>query len=397
MINSANTSSNIYAFATLLFSFPGVPNGNVDSDDRAKLKESIDQLTNEAKTGNEDAIELLINFSSGADPSGIRQLAKQSLLDLYKDPAVGDHTKSQILDQALALYERTNKIYHGPDSAFSPHEIAAPVLYLAGQRAHGLELFDTRKQINECLHGKLYPGDFNEDAERVENEIETAVAVNDVDGEAGVTQAVVVKGSEDLLDRGRFVRQEEMMNGAKTMFSRLKTYENCLDLNNEVAFNRDVKKNVAGLTPEKATAIAIVNTDGHWVVLTLQRAEEGKVNCCVADSNFNEGSQLPDKVKNQLKNALNDTMGEFEFVGKSMQQDTPNACGALATHFVSVLDSNPDVCKPGFNVKNALEKSADDFMTLTSDQKNAMVTGIRAGLYGACEQVMNVHAENTGW
>lgn len=361
MLNFAGT----YQLAVPLFSSVSNASNAVADKDQDACKASIESLAKEVKSGNEDAIELLINFASGTDHPDIRQLAEQSLIDLYSDPQVSDHTKLQIREQALAFYEvakDANNAKKKDGSQFVPHEISPQILYLAGQQACSLDSAPTEtiSKINECLHGQIYKHN---------------------------------NGAHDpnLLVRGRFVSGDELIN-CRTQFSNLKPHTNCLDLNDEKSIKNEIEKMTAGLDGT-GPATAFVNTGGHWVPLILQRASggTGKVNCYVLDSHFQEGSRLSENIETKLTTALNDKMGKFHFIGAPMQENTPNACGPLAMRLLTDLNSHPDVHSPDFDIEAAIKKSVSNWFALDDNQKNAMVTAIRAQLLGATARAVNAN------
>lgn len=347
-----------YYLAQPLFS---VPTSSDVNENNTACKESIASLAAEAKSGNEYAIEMLINFASGANYPDVRQLAEQSLLDLYTDPTVSCHTKSQIEEQALAFHNVTEEANAAQrkNSGFSPHEISAQVLYLAGQRAHNLGQRNTEDRINERLRGQIYKhGNAPEE-------------------------------DKDLLSRGRLVFGPELINGSKQL-RHLKPHEPCLDLTNQGAFRKAIGEIAVGL--EHGTpATGFVNTGAHWVPLILQRTPNDKVNCYVLDSNHQDGSKLSERIKRELAMSLGELLGEFYFKGAAMQSHTPNACGPLAMRLLSDLDSDPDICTLDFDIQTAIETSVNKWIGLDEEQKNAVVTGIRCQLLGATVRAVNAN------
>lgn len=331
------------------------------NENNAACKESIDSLAEEARTGNDDAIEMLINFASGANYSYVRQLAEQSLIDLYADPTVSSRSKSQIEEQALAFHEVTETANSAQqeNNEFSPHEISAQVLYLAGQRAHSLGQRNTEYRINERLRGQLYKHGNGPEEDK------------------------------DLLSRGRFVFDSELINGSKQL-QHLKPQGHCLDLTNQGAFRKAIGEIAIGLK-HGAPATAFVNTGAHWVPLILQLTPNDKVNCYVLDGNHQDGSTLPERIETELTISLGDQVGKFTFKGAAMQAHTPNACGPLAMRLLSDLDRDPDICTPGFDIQTAIETSVNKWIGLDEDQKNAVVTGIRSQLLGATVRAVNAN------
>ncbi|HJV80566.1 hypothetical protein [Noviherbaspirillum sp.] len=335
------------------------PIGSTASESEKACRTSIASLAEEAKAGNDDAIEMLINFSAGANHSEIRQLAEQSLIDLYTDPTVSDHTKSQIEEQALAFHELTEKANAAPkeNSGFVPHEISAQILYLAGQRAHSLNQRNTEDMINARLRGQVY------------------------------RHGNAPEEDKDLLSRGRLVFGHELINGSKQL-RHLRPHETCLDLANQAGFKKAIGE-IKSHLKQGAPATIFVNTGGHWVPLILQRNRGDKINCHVVDSNHQDGSKLSEQIESGLKEALDDQMGKFYFKDASMQTCTPNACGPLAMRLLFVLDSMSGIDSPDFDMPAAIETSINAWNELDEKQQNATVTGIRAELLGATVRAVN--------
>ncbi|WP_136417430.1 hypothetical protein [Herbaspirillum sp. ST 5-3] len=337
------------------------PIGSTASESEMACRTSIASLAKEARSGNGDAIEMLINFSAGANHSALRQLAEQSLIDLYTDPTVSDHTKSQIEEQALAFHELTENAntVTKDNSDFVPHEISAQILYLAGQRAHSLNQRNTENTINARLCGQVYKhGNAPEE-------------------------------DKDLLSRGRLVFGHELINGSKQL-RHLKPHETCLDLADQAGFKKAIGEVNVHLK-QGAPATIFVYKDGHCLSLILQRNRDDKVNCHVADSYHQEGSKLPEQFERELKEALGEQMGKFYFKGASMQAHTPNACGPLTMYLLSALDRMSGIDSPDFDMPAAIGAIIKAWNALNEEQQNAIVTGIRANLLGATVRAVNAN------
>jgi len=333
--------------------------------DREKVTSQLSELFTLAGSGDEDAVELLINLSAGSHDSQVALSAQKALLQVYGDPLTLQSVRKAIASQACKLFEaseaaKTKKaamdVPPRSDSKSSPvassaptFHLKVPVLYLAGQHAHESKHTALEQQINETLKNRCFGGD-------------------------GVAEA---GGESDLLTRGRFVRSEELL-AATRQLKALPVHDQCLELSppsGSASFTSQIRPIREAVSQDKKPRAVFVNTGNHWVTLVLLPAKDPRsnlVDAVIVDTN----QQAPldaSPVQEAVQNALGAFSGQpVQLLGGAMQTHAPNACGALSVGLVRVLDQfmirNPEAgidaltghIRQGVNAWNGLHSTAQD-------------------------------------
>jgi hypothetical protein len=317
------------------------------NEDIATASRHVEELVNNAKSGNADAIELLANFASGDHTSEIRQIAEQSLMDIYFSKDTGAHIKSQIEEHAFALFELAQ--------SKPGFQVSVQLLYLAAQIAHDRNFDNREEQINKCLDKQIFP-----------------------EGHPG-------EAEESLTCSSRLITQSELMVASE---KNINVAKNVLSLEDST-FLEDVQTIAAGvITGEQKIISTVVNTGNHWVSLIVQLDLNNVVNCYVRDSNGSTGNSSKTEIGAHLRKALGSQM-KFTFFGPSMQANVPNACGALHIRLLDKIGKK--FINSHKNIEEIIEDDIRQWNELTPDEQKAIVIGIRASLFSDQARVMKTN------
>ncbi len=340
-----------------------------------KVTSQLSELFVSARSGDEDAVELLINLSAGSHDSEVALSAQEALLQLYGDTHTLQSVRKAIASQACKLFEASEaakakkaamSVPPRSDSKSSPvassaptFHLKVPVLYLAGQHAHESKYTELEHQINETLKKRCFRGD-------------------------GVAEA---SGESDLLTRGRFVRSEELL-AATRQLRVLPVHDQCLELgppSGRASFTSQIHSIRDAVIKEKTPRAVFVNTGNHWVTLVLLPAKDPRsnlVSAVIVDTN-EHAAPRDSLVRKAVGEALDQFAGQpVELFGGAMQTHVPNACGALSVWWVRALDHfitqhpNADIDA----LTTWIRQSVNDWSGLDSAAQDGRVTAIRAHL-----------------
>jgi hypothetical protein len=326
-----------------------------------KLKSGISGLMTRAKSGDEEAVELLLNFSSLADGNKVAEAAKSALVQLYGAPDTQQGVRQIIAAQACRLFEASQKIggdRQGTAPARPTVHLKTPILYLAGQHAHEQGQRALESQINDTLQRRCFS-----------EAVRTAPA-----------------HERDLLTTGRFVRSEELLGATRAMQS-IAVYPHCLELNPPVASTAfedavGVMRNAA--IQQKNPQAAFVNTGNHWVTLVIcppEAADSEQVGAMIVDTHLSLPAQAEVPVLKKIQSALGDGVVEpVSLRASEMQTHVPNACGPLSIWLIRSLDAYlQETPHAGFSMlQKIVDRFMDDWHQMKPDTQQGMVISARA-------------------
>ena len=298
------------------------------SADKESITREISSLVDSARTGDEDAVELLLNLSAGSRRSEVAPLAEKALLQLYSDSDTLPTVRKTIASQACKLFEASeaakarsaekpaqDSISSSVASSAPTFHLKVPVLYLAGQHAHKSNYPALKTQINETLKNRCFAG-------------------------ADVAEA---SGEADLLTRGRFVRSEELLAATGGLRS-LPVHGQCLELNppaGGTSFASQIQSIRNAVSTEKKPRAVFVNTGAHWVTMVLFPVKillSNLVDVVIVDTN-QQAPRSASPVRKAVQDALGSRFSQpMQLLGGAMQTHVPNACGALSVGWVRALD-----------------------------------------------------------
>lgn len=352
--------------------------------DREKVTSQLSELFTIAGSGDEDAVELLINLSAGSHDSQVALSAQKALLQLYGDPRTLQSVRKAIASQACKLFEaseaaKTKKsamdVPPRSDSKSSPvassaptFHLKVPVLYLAGQHAHESKHTALKDQINKTLKNRCFGGD-------------------------GVAEAC---GESDLLTRGRFVRTEELL-ASTCEFEALPVHRQCLELDprfGSESFTSQIRPIRDAVSQDKKPRAVFVNTGGHWVTVVLLPVKDRRsnlVNAVIVDTN-QQASLDASPVQKAVQNALGAFSGQpVQLLRGAMQTHVPNVCGALSVWWVRALnDFMTQNANADFDaLTTQIRQVVDDWSKLDSAAQDGRVTAIRAHLLATLDSELS--------
>lgn len=318
-----------------------IPAKEGDQVPDVKLKSGISGLLTRAKSGDEEAVELLLNFSSLADGNKVAEAAKSALVQLYGAPDTQQGVRQIIAAQACRLFEVSQKIggdREGTALARPAVHLKTPILYLAGQHAHEQRHGELEMQINDTLQRRCFSNEVRADSTHEKN----------------------------LLTTGRFVRSEELL-GATCAMQSIAVYPHCLELNppaTSTAFQDAVKAMRTAAIEDGKPQAAFVNTGNHWVTLVIcppDTADSEQVGAMIVDSHLSLSAQAEVPILKKIQSALGQgVVPPVSLRASEMQTHVPNACGPLSVLLVRALDAHlQEKPQAGFS---GLGKAVDQFI-----------------------------------
>ena len=326
-----------------------------------KLKSGISGLLTRAKSGDEEAVELLLNFSSLADGNKVAEAAKSALVQLYGAPDTQQGVRQIIAAQACRLFEVSQKIggdRQGTAPARPAVHLKTPILYLAGQHAHEQRHGELEMQINDTLQRRCFSNEVRADPTHEKN----------------------------LLTTGRFVRSEELLGATRAMQS-IEVYSHCLELNPPVASTAfenavGVMRNAA--IQQKKPQAAFVNTGNHWVTLVICPAGatgSEQVGAMIIDTHLSMPAQAEVPVLKKIQSALgHEVVQPVSLRASEMQTHVPNACGPLSVWLIRSVDAylqeTPHADFP--MLQKIVDRFMDDWHQMKPDTQQGMVISARA-------------------
>ncbi len=349
--------------------------GQSDSD---LISKEISSLVDAARTGDEDAVELLLNLSAGSRESVVASAADNALLRLYGALDTLENVRQTISAQACKLFEvseAANK--QVPDSKTSSaacsaptFHLSVPVLYAAGQHAHKSNYPRLKNQINETLKNRCF----------------------------GNPTVAKVAGETDLLTRGRFVRSEELLAATRELTA-LPVHGQCLELNPPAdgsSFANQIQSICTEVSTQKKPRTVFLNTGDHWVTMVLVPVKVPRsnlVDAVIVDTNHEAGrdsSPVLKAVRAAFQNRFSEPVLQL---GGAMQEHVPNACGPLSFALASVLDQfmaeNP---KADFdNLKKAIKVFVKVWNHRDPAAQDGTVTAVRGQLLATLDHSVSTN------
>ncbi|MDB5840965.1 MAG: hypothetical protein JWQ23_2917 [Herminiimonas sp.] len=351
---------------------------------------SIVKLVKEAKAGNPNAIELLMNFACGEDDShgSARAQAEQSMVDLFFGADTKASIKKEIGLQAFHLYELGQQSGHTLKVPFKllflaeRHADAQRTLALDdGRNADALVFTQHTKTISGFFEAATMaiPIVFGSPADPMD------VTIDDTrDGfDDSMDRIDDSDGMKTLLNSGRVIDRSELVceyksrnlpHPANPVFliggdikgGRLHT------------FNQKIADMASALKPGEV-ASALYLADGHWIPVAFQH-DGNRINWFALDSSPSETRHPERDLKKLLGNALGHKAGSAYFRASKMQEFVPNACGALSSLFLERL--REQIKRDG---EVDIKKVTEDYLRhwhdeLRPDQQKDVVTQIRCNL-----------------
>lgn len=297
-------------------------------DSKAGLQEGLGQLKQLAelvKTRDESAIEALLNLALVPD---VASDAAATLVEVYADPAIDEDLRAAIRQQCLRLCEigrgNAQRLGSLQDRKSEPaaksdlwtltQHLLTAVLYLAGQRAMdgGRATDPTKEQVGH---------------------LDQAIA--------GRRRDASVEEERDLVDPGRCVTHLELIEaGPKLQEVTWFTPTNPVVPG---AF-RDLEGRLTGLAVGAKPLAVLLNVGAgpgrHWITLLAHKPVAGATDFLLFDSDGSSGSKAQRSGTAQLINwlAAQTGAGQVHHVSASMQEASPNSCGAHGLRALRMLD-----------------------------------------------------------
>jgi hypothetical protein len=236
----------------------------------------------------------------------------------------------------------------------SVHPLPVQIAYLGGQYAHERQMPAVEARIKSHLADSFPSEDFGP------------------------------LPSGDLLDRGRFVGQEELMVASQSLRHLPMGGEVILDVGSQARFQQ-ASRNILNSLKDGETKAALMHSKSHWLPAVFHKSEDGGLHCWVVDSNASapSGKNLEKDLKSLLSfsGSQPPLKVEAHIVRDEMQMNVPNSCGLLGMRLFEALDGRIENNKgkvAARDIEQTINNHVNSWRKLDEEQQNAFVTMKRA-------------------